>query len=80
MDLHSTEISDFNEICKLGNITTLRTLLLMENGIETIELADCDPAEKLTIFPNLEILSIFQNCLSDEVIYNCLVHKIYYND
>lgn len=60
---------DFDEVCKLGNIKTLTSLNLMENGIEQIKLPDCDPNEKLTIFIALEQLNLLYNPIWNEVSY-----------
>lgn len=41
----------------------------MENGIDQIKLPDCEPNEKLTIFPSLEKLNLLYNPIWDEVIF-----------
>lgn len=67
LHLHRTKLNNFSEILKLGNIKTLKSLFLMENNISEIILPDCDPKEKLKIFPNLEILNLYFNPLKDSV-------------
>ncbi|CAD7011300.1 unnamed protein product [Ceratitis capitata] len=66
LDLHRTKIMDFDQICKLGNICTLKSLNLMENGIEEIKLPDCEPREKLKIFVALEQLNLLYNPIWNE--------------
>lgn len=67
LDLHRTNIMDFDQVAKLGNLTTLRLLNLMENGIEEIKLPDCDPQAKLNIFVSLEQLNLLHNPIWNEV-------------
>lgn len=67
LDLHRTNIMDFDQVVKLGNIDTLRSLNLMENGIEEIKLPDCDPLAKLNIFMSLEQLNLSHNPIWNEV-------------
>lgn len=67
LHLHRTKLSNFSEVLKLGNIKTLKSLFLMENNISEIVLPECDPNEKLKIFPNLEILNLYFNPLKDSV-------------
>ncbi|XP_017074905.1 tubulin-specific chaperone E isoform X2 [Drosophila eugracilis] len=64
--LHRTNIMDFDQVAKLGKLTTLRLLNLMENGIEEIRLLDCDPQEKLNIFVSLEQLNLLHNPIWNE--------------
>ncbi|KAH8277890.1 hypothetical protein KR018_009640 [Drosophila ironensis] len=66
LDLHRTNIMDFDQVTKLGNISTLRTLNLMENGIEDIKLPDCDPKEKINMFFSLEQLNLSHNPIWNE--------------
>nr|XP_014100029.1 tubulin-specific chaperone E isoform X2 [Bactrocera oleae]XP_036230977.1 tubulin-specific chaperone E isoform X2 [Bactrocera oleae] len=66
LDLHRTKIMDFDQVCKLGNIRTLKTLNLMENGIEEIKLPDCEPNAKLHIFEALEQLNLLYNPIWNE--------------
>ncbi|XP_016931138.1 tubulin-specific chaperone E isoform X1 [Drosophila suzukii] len=66
LDLHRTNIIDFDQVAKLGNLTTLRLLNLMENGIEEIKLPDCDPQEKLNMFASLEQLNLLYNPIWNE--------------
>ncbi|EDV38171.1 uncharacterized protein Dana_GF11041 [Drosophila ananassae] len=66
LDLHRTNIMDFDQVVKLGNIDTLRSLNLMENGIEEIKLPDCDPLAKLNIFMSLEQLNLSHNPIWNE--------------
>jgi len=65
--LQQNKLSDFKEIVKLGSIPTLKNLLLMNNGIETIELPFCEYNEQLSIFPSLVELNIGQNTIPDEM-------------
>lgn len=67
LDLHRTKLMDFDQVCKLGNIRTLRVLNLMENGIEQLQLPDCEPQAKLNMFVSLEQLSLMQNPIWNEV-------------
>ncbi|EDW74593.1 uncharacterized protein Dwil_GK21325 [Drosophila willistoni] len=66
LDLHRTNLMDFDQVCKLGNIRTLRSLNLMENGIEEIKLPECDPQLKLNIFMSLEQLNLLHNPIWNE--------------
>ncbi|KAI8037426.1 tubulin-specific chaperone E [Drosophila gunungcola] len=66
LDLHRTNIMDFDQVAKLGNLSTLRLLNLMENGIEEIKLPDCDPQEKLNMFVSLEQLNLLHNPIWNE--------------
>lgn len=67
LDLHRTKLMDFDQVCKLGNIKTLTSLNLMENGIEEIKLPECEPNEKLEVFASLEHLNLFYNPIWNEV-------------
>lgn len=67
LDLHNTKLMDFDQVCKLGNISTLRLLNLMENGIEQLQLPDCEPQSKLNMFVSLEQLSLLHNPIWNEV-------------
>ncbi|XP_030375296.1 tubulin-specific chaperone E [Scaptodrosophila lebanonensis] len=66
LDLHRTKVMDFDQVCKLGNIKTLRSLNLMENGIEELKLPDCEPHDKLGIFVSLEQLNLLNNPIWNE--------------
>ncbi|XP_017476502.1 PREDICTED: tubulin-specific chaperone E [Rhagoletis zephyria] len=66
LDLHRTKIMDFDQVCKLGNISTLKALNLMENGIEEIKLPDCEPHVKLQMFVGLEQLNLLYNPIWNE--------------
>ncbi|XP_039501734.1 tubulin-specific chaperone E [Drosophila santomea] len=66
LDLHRTNIMDFDQVAKLGNLTTLRLLNIMENGIEEIKLPDCDSKEKLNMFVSLEQLNLLHNPIWNE--------------
>ncbi|XP_037947546.1 tubulin-specific chaperone E [Teleopsis dalmanni] len=66
LDLHCTKLVDFKQICKLGNITTLRCLNIMNNAIEEIKLPDCESNEKLNIFLELENINLFNNPIWNE--------------
>ncbi|XP_055377115.1 tubulin-specific chaperone E [Condylostylus longicornis] len=66
LDLNQTNLSDFNEILKLGNINSLEVLLLMENNIEFIKLPECDPEKKINIFENLKEINLLHNPIKDE--------------
>ncbi|XP_064536718.1 tubulin-specific chaperone E [Drosophila montana] len=66
LDLHRTKLMDFDQVCKLGNIRTLRFLNLIENGIEQLQLPDCEPQAKLNMFVSLEQLSLMQNPIWNE--------------
>lgn len=57
---------DFDQVCKLGNIKTLVSLNLMENGIEEIKLPDCDSNCKLDMFIALEQLNLLYNPIWNE--------------
>lgn len=57
---------DFDQVCKLGNIKTLTSLNLMENGIEEIKLPDCDANCKLDMFMALEQLNLLYNPIWNE--------------
>lgn len=67
LDLHKTKLRDFDQVCKLGNLSTLRQLNLMENGIEQLQLPDCEPQSKLNMFVSLEQLSLWNNPIWNEV-------------
>ncbi|KAI9582850.1 tubulin-specific chaperone E [Glossina fuscipes] len=67
LDLHRTKIMDFDQICKLGNLKTLVSLNLMENGIEEIKLPDCEPNTKLDMFISLEQLNMLYNPIWNEM-------------
>ncbi|XP_023178203.1 tubulin-specific chaperone E [Drosophila hydei] len=66
LDLHRTKLMDFDQVCKLGNISTLSVLNLIENGIEQLQLPDCEPHAKLNMFLSLEQLSLMQNPIWNE--------------
>ncbi|XP_017149966.1 tubulin-specific chaperone E [Drosophila miranda] len=66
LDLHRTNLMDFDQVVKLGNITTLRSLNLIENGIEEIKLPDCEPQAKLNMFVSLEKLNLLDNPIWNE--------------
>ncbi|EDW00590.1 tubulin-specific chaperone E [Drosophila grimshawi] len=66
LDLHRTKLMDFDQVVKLGNIRTLRLLNLMENGIEQLQLPDCEPQSKLNIFVSLEQLNLLHNPIWNE--------------
>lgn len=67
LDLSSNYLNNFDEIVKLGNIKSLKSLFLMKNGIETIRLPYCDYDKKLNIFVSLELININDNPIRDEV-------------
>lgn len=67
LDLHRTKLMDFDQVCKLGNISTLSVLNLIENGIEQLQLPDCEPQSKLNMFVSLEQLSLMHNPIWNEV-------------
>ncbi|XP_034109804.1 tubulin-specific chaperone E [Drosophila nasuta] len=66
LDLHRTKLMDFDQVCKLGNIATLRLLNLMENGIEQLQLPDCEPHSKLNLFVAMEQLNLLHNPIWNE--------------
>ncbi|KAH8355166.1 hypothetical protein KR093_007435 [Drosophila rubida] len=66
LDLHRTKLMDFDQVCKLGNISTLQMLNLMENGIEQLQLPDCEPQCKLNLFVSLEQLNLLHNPIWNE--------------
>ncbi|XP_067628456.1 tubulin-specific chaperone E [Eurosta solidaginis] len=66
LDLHRTKIMDFDQVCKLGNIRTLKSLNLMENCIEEIKLPYCEPHLKLQKFLQLEQLNGLYNPIWNE--------------
>lgn len=59
-------ISDFTEVLKLGNLTTLRELLVNNNQLTCVTLPNCDFTERLDIFQGLETLNLRHNPISDE--------------
>lgn len=67
LDLHQNNLSDFSEILKLGEIKTLKRLLIMKNGLREIQLPDCCPSEYVTVFPNLEEVNLRDNPIDDEL-------------
>lgn len=67
LDLHQNQLSNFDEILKLGGIKTLKRLFLMGNDIQQIKFPDCPPSEYLSIFPYLEELNIRDNPIDDEM-------------
>ncbi|ALC41054.1 tbce [Drosophila busckii] len=66
LDLHRTKLMDFDQVCKLGNIRTLRLLNLMENGIEQLQLPECEPQLKLNLFMSLEQINLLHNPIWNE--------------
>ncbi|XP_034475738.1 tubulin-specific chaperone E [Drosophila innubila] len=66
LDLSCTKLMDFDQVCKLGNIHTLRLLNLMENGIEQLQLPECEPQSKLNMFVSLEQLNLLHNPIWNE--------------
>uniref|UniRef100_A0A1A9ZE46 Tubulin-specific chaperone E n=1 Tax=Glossina pallidipes TaxID=7398 RepID=A0A1A9ZE46_GLOPL len=66
LDLHRTKITDFGQICKLGNLEALVSLNLMENGIKEVKLPDCEPNTKLDMFISLEQLNLLYNPIRNE--------------
>lgn len=67
LDLDRTNLMDFDQVCKLGNISTLRLLNLMENGIQQLQLPECEPQSKLNMFVSLEQLNLLHNPIWNEV-------------
>lgn len=67
LDLHKNNLSDFNEIAKLGGIKTLKKLFLMKNGIRQIQLPDCPSNEYVSLFPHLEEINLRDNMIDDEM-------------
>lgn len=65
LHLSFNKLSNFVQICKLGNIKTLERLFLVNNNIENVELPDCDYNEKVDIFPALNALNLCDNPISD---------------
>lgn len=75
LDLSNNNISNFNEIVKLGNIETLKCLNVAANGLKRVELPDCRPDEQLKIFVNLNEIILKDNPIEDKVstIYCCSI-------
>lgn len=67
LDLHQNQLSDFAEIQKLGGIRTLKTLLLMRNGLRRVDLPECSSNEYVTLFAYLEEINLRDNPLDDEL-------------
>lgn len=67
LDLHQNELSNFEEIAKLGGMKTLKRLFLMKNGLRQIQLPDCSPTEYVSLFPYLEELNLRDNLIDDEL-------------
>lgn len=67
LDLHHNNLSNFDEILKLGGIKTLTQLLLINNGIERVKFPDCNPSDYVKLFPNLVEINLRENPIVDEV-------------
>ncbi|XP_055695398.1 tubulin-specific chaperone E [Lutzomyia longipalpis] len=67
LDLHKNNLSSFDEILKLGNIVNLKVLLLMQNGLQRINLPDCEATEYVEIFPNLMEINLRDNPIENEI-------------
>lgn len=66
LDLHMNNINDFSEILKLGNIKSLESLYLMENGLTRIQFPEIEVTEYLKIFASLKSLNLRDNPIFDE--------------
>lgn len=67
MDLSDNNISNFNEIVKLGKIETLKCLNIAGNGIKVVEFPACGSDQQLNIFVNLVELILRDNPIVDKV-------------
>lgn len=66
LSLQNNGLSSFEDINKLSNIYTLKSLDLESNGIEQIKFSDCPPSECLTNeFVNLEQINLKDNPISN---------------
>lgn len=64
--ISDNEISDFDEVLKLGSLPVLKELQLNNNQIREVTLPDCDFVEKLNVFKSLETLNLRNNPITDE--------------
>lgn len=67
LDLKGNPLNYFNEVLKLGNLSTLQILYCISNHIESVQLPDCEPDARLDIFPNLIELNLHGNFIVDQV-------------
>lgn len=67
LDLNCNPLNYFNEVLKLGNLSTLQILYCTSNHIECIQLPDCDPDARLGIFQSLIELNLHGNFIVDHV-------------
>lgn len=67
LSLGENSICDFEEVLKLKDLPALKELLINNNQMKRIDLPNCDPNERLSIFEKLEILNVRHNPFKDEV-------------
>lgn len=67
LDLKGNPLNFFNEVLKLGKLSTLQILYCISNHIESVQLPDCEPDARLDIFPNLIELNMHGNFIVDQV-------------
>lgn len=67
LDFKGNPLNYFSEVLKLGNLETLETLFLISTHLESIQLPDCVPDERLSIFRNLRELNLQGNHFTDQV-------------
>lgn len=59
-------IEDFAEVLKLGNLATLKELLVNNNKLTCVTLPHCDHTERLDIFRSLETINLRHNPIADD--------------
>lgn len=67
LDVKGNPLNYFNEILKLGNLKSLQIIYCISNHIESIQLPDCEPTERLTILNDLIELNLHGNYIVDQI-------------
>ncbi|KAH0541049.1 tubulin-specific chaperone E [Cotesia glomerata] len=65
LSLEGNNLSDWNEVLKLGNLLSLENLNLNSNKIERVRFFCDDDEEKTKAFPKLRQLHLSKNCITE---------------
>lgn len=66
LDLLGNELENFDDVCHLGHLKTLKELLMSGNKFKKVRLPECSFAEKLDIFVALEAINLRDNPIEDD--------------